>query len=132
MIRKKIVLDSYALLAYLKKEDKYKRVKDLLASKDTILLMNEINLGECFYILARERTIEEAEYFVHSILPNLPIRKISNTFEDVMEAARIKAKYPLSYADCFALQSSRREDASLITGDPEFKKAAKLVQIEWL
>jgi len=129
---KKIVLDSYALLAYLKKEDKYKRIKNLLASKDTILLMNEINLGECFYILARERTMEEAEYFIHSILPNLPIRKISNTFRDVREAARIKAKYPLSFADCFAIQSSMKENAPLITGDPEFKKADKVVKVEWL
>ena len=129
---KKRVLDSFALLAYLKKEDKYERIKGLLSSKDTILFMNEINLGECFYILARERTMDNAEYFVHSVLPNLPIKKISNTFQDIIEAARIKAKHPLSYADCFAIQTSLRENAPLVTGDPEFKKADKLVEIEWL
>ena len=85
---RKRVLDSYALLAYLKKEDKYERIKGLLSSKDTVLFMNEINLGECFYILARERTMEEAEYFIHSILPNLPIRKISNTFQDILKRPR--------------------------------------------
>jgi predicted nucleic acid-binding protein len=131
-VNRKRVLDSYALLAYLKKEDKYERIKGLLSSKDTILFMNEINLGECFYILARERTMDNAEYFVHSVLPNLPIKKISNTFQDIIEAARIKAKHPLSYADCFAIQTSLRENAPLVTGDPEFKKADKLVEIEWL
>jgi ribonuclease VapC len=131
-VNRKRVLDSYALLAYLKKEDKYERIKGLLSSKDMVLFMNEINLGECFYILARERTMDNAEYFVHSVLPNLPIKKISNTFQDIIEAARIKAKHPLSYADCFAIQTSLRENAPLITGDPEFKKADKLVQIEWL
>ena len=131
-MNRKRVLDSYALLAYLKKEDKYERIKGLLSSKDMVLFMNEINLGECFYILARERTMDNAEYFVHSVLPNLPIKKISNTFQDIIEAARIKAKHPLSYADCFAIQTSLRENAPLITGDPEFKKADKLVQIEWL
>ena len=131
-MNRKRVLDSYALLAYLKKEDKYERIKGLLSSKDTVLFMNEINLGECFYILARERTMDKAEYFVQSVLPNLPIKKISNTFQDIIEAARIKAKHPLSYADCFAIQTSLRENAPLITGDPEFKKAARLVQIEWL
>ena len=131
-MNRKRVLDSYALLAYLKKEDKYERIKGLLSSKDTILFMNEINLGECFYILARERTMDNAEYFVHSVLPNLPIKKISNTFQDIIEAARIKAKHPLSYADCFAIQTSLRENAPLVTGDPEFKKADKLVEIEWL
>jgi len=131
-VNRKRVLDSYALLAYLKKEDKYERIKGLLSSKDTVLFMNEINIGECFYILARERTIDKAEYFIHSVLPNLPISKISNTFQDIIEAARIKAKHPLSYADCFVIQTSLRENAPLITGDPEFKKADKLVQIEWL
>ena len=131
-MNRKRVLDSYALLAYLKKEDKYERIKGLLSSKDTVLFMNEINIGECFYILARERTIDKAEYFIHSVLPNLPISKISNTFQDIIEAARIKAKHPLSYADCFVIQTSLRENAPLITGDPEFKKADKLVQIEWL
>ena len=131
-MNRKRVLDSYALLAYLKKEDKYERIKGLLSSKDMVLFMNEINLGECFYVLARERTMDNAEYFVHSVLPNLPIKKISNTFQDIIEAARIKAKHPLSYADCFAIQTSLRENAPLITGDPEFKKADKLVQIEWL
>ncbi len=131
-MNRKRVLDSYALLAYLKKEDKYERIKGLLSSKDTVLFMNEINLGECFYILARERTIDKAEYFIHSVLPNLPIKKVSNTFQDIIEAAKIKAKHPLSYADCFVIQTSIRENAPLITGDPEFKKADKLIQIEWL
>jgi len=131
-VSRKRVLDSYALLAYLKQEDECERIKELLSSKDTVVLMNEINLGECFYILARERTIDKAEYFIHGVLPSLPIKKISNSFQDIIEAARIKAKYLLSYADCFAIQTSLREKAPLITGDPEFRKADKLVQIEWL
>lgn len=131
-MNRKRVLDSYALLAYLKKEDKYERIKGLLSSKDTVLLMNEINLGECFYILARERSIDRAEYFIYTVLPNLPITKISNTFPDIIEAAKIKAKHPLSYADCFAIQTSLKENAPIITGDPEFKKADRLVKIEWL
>jgi predicted nucleic acid-binding protein len=131
-VNRRRVLDSYALLAYLKKEDKYERIKGLLSSKDTVLFMNEINLGECFYILARERSIDKAEYFIYTVLPNLPITKISNTFRDIIEAAKIKAKHPLSYADCFAIQTSLKENAPIITGDPEFKKADKFVKIEWL
>jgi ribonuclease VapC len=126
------VLDSYALLAYLKKEDKYEKVKTLLGSKGAVLMMNEINLGECFYILARERGMDRAEYFVQTILPSLPIIKRSNTFRDVIEAAEIKAAHALSYADCFAVQTAREENAPIVTGDPEFKKAEKLVKIDWL
>lgn len=128
----KRVLDSYALLAYLKKEDKYEKVKNLLGSKGAVLLMNEINLGECFYILARERGMDRADYFVQSILPSLPIIKRSNTFQDVIEAAKIKSAHALSYADCFAVQTAREENAPIVTGDPEFKKVEKLVKIDWL
>jgi predicted nucleic acid-binding protein len=126
------VLDSYALLAYLKKEDKFEKVKNLLGSKGTVFLMNEINLGECFYILARERGMDQAEYFVNTILPNLPLVKRSNTFQDVIEAAKIKTAHALSFADCFAVQTSLKENAPIVTGDPELKKAEKLVKIDWL
>ncbi|NWF56095.1 MAG: type II toxin-antitoxin system VapC family toxin [Syntrophaceae bacterium] len=128
----KRVLDSYALLAYLKKEDRYEKVKNLLGSKGAVVLMNEINLGECFYILARERGMDQADYFLHTILPNLPLVKRANTFEEVVEAAKIKAGHALSYADCFAIQTALKENAPIVTGDPEFKKAESLVKIDWL
>jgi predicted nucleic acid-binding protein len=50
----------------------------------------------------------------------------------VIEAARIKAEYPLSFSDCFAVDTARRENAIILTGDPEFKKVEHLVEIEWL
>ena len=131
-MRRKKLLDTYALLVYLRKESKFEEVKDLLSSKDVLLLMNEINVGETFYILARERGMDKADYFINTILPNLPITHRANTFEDVLGAARIKAEYPLSYADCFATQTAVKEEASLVTGDPEFKKVEKIVQIDWL
>ncbi len=58
--------------------------------------MNDINIGETFYILARERGLDQAEYFINAILPNLPIAKIGNTLTEVIEAAKIKAQYPIS------------------------------------
>jgi len=125
------VLDSYALLAYLKKEDEYEKVKTILLSGGAVLV-NEINLGETFYILAKERGMEKAEYFINTILPSLPITQRANTFQDILGAARIKAIHALSYADCFAIYTAIKEDATLVTGDPEFKKVEKIVKIDWL
>ena len=126
------VLDSFALLAYLKMEGKFSKVKLHLTSQDSTLLMNEINIGETYYILARERSSEKADYFITVILPSLPIRRVSNTFQDVLEAARIKAAYSISFADCFAVATAIREKAVVITGDPEFKKVAHLIEIDWV
>ncbi|NOZ68509.1 MAG: type II toxin-antitoxin system VapC family toxin [Deferribacteres bacterium] len=131
-MKKKGLLDSYALLAYLKREKGYEKVKSLLSSDDTLMLINDINLGETFYILARERGIEQAEYFMDVIFPSLPIKNITNTLIDVLEAARIKSEYSISYADCFAAATAMREDASIVTGDPEFKKLGEKVSMVWI
>ena len=125
------VLDSFAILAYLKMEGKYKKLKDLLAS-DEDLFMNDINVGEAFYVLAKERGVEKAEYFVNTVLPNLPIKLVPNALQDVLEAARIKATHSISYADCFVVATALKKDAAIVTGDPEFKKVQKTVQIEWM
>ena len=94
--------------------------------------MNDINIGETFYILARERGLDQAEYFFNAILPNLPITKIGNTLAEVIEAAKIKAQYPISYADCFVVATAIRQEASILTGDPDFKHVEKIVAIDWL
>ena len=130
-MKKKKVLDSFAILAYLKMEGKYKKVKDLLAS-DEVLLMNDINVGEAFYVLAKERGVEKAEYFVNTVLPNLPIEVVPNALQDVLEAARIKATHSISYADCFVVATALKKDAAIVTGDPEFKKVQKTFEIEWM
>ena len=131
-MKKKYLLDSFALLAYLKEENNYEKVKKILSWHKNHILMNDINIGETFYIIARERGMEKADYFLHVILPILPIAHIENTLQEVIEASKIKAKYPISYADCFAVAAARKEKAAIITGDPEFKLVEKIVNVEWL
>ncbi len=131
-MKRKSLIDSFALLAYLKQESNYQKVENLLSAKDTPLLMNDINIGETFYILARERGLDKAEYFINAILPNLPITKIGNTLTEVIEAAKVKAQYPISYADCFVVATAIRERAVIVTGDPDFKQVEKVVTIDWL
>ncbi len=131
-MKKKSVLDAYALLAYLKKEAGHARVLDLMESGDTDLFINSINVGEVFYIIARERGILAADYFLTVILPSLPVTALDNSLEDVIAAARIKAVHALSYADCFAAATAIREQAPLVTGDPEFKGLGKRLPIDWI
>jgi ribonuclease VapC len=131
-VKKKKLLDSFALLAYLKKEKGHEVVKELLSSNDNDLLINDINLGEIFYILARERGIEQAEYFLDIIFPSLPVRNIGNGLADVLDAARIKGTYAISYADAFAAAAAIRENAVLVTGDPDFRKLEKVLKVLWI
>jgi len=131
-VKKKSVLDAYALLAYLKKEGGHARVLKLMESGDSDLFINSINVGEVFYIIARARGIQAADYFLTVILPSLPVTMLENSLEDVIDAARLKAVHALSYADCFAAATAIREQAPLVTGDPEFKKLGQAVALDWI
>jgi len=134
-LKQERLLDSYALLAYLNKEKNFQKVQKYLSDAQRSgrpLLMNEINIGETYYILYRKRSPEKAEFFLDTILPGLPILALPNRFEDVVAAARIKSEVPISFADCFAVATAQRENAIVLTGDPEFKKIEHMVKIDWL
>ena len=134
-MKRKRLLDSYALLAYLNKEDGFEKVRNVLANAQKSsrpVLMNELNVGETYYILYRKRGHEQAEYFLDTVLAGLPISMISNDFNAVISASKIKARHALSFADCFAVATAQRENAVILTGDPEFKNVEKFVKIDWL
>ena len=131
-MKAKRLLDSFAVLAYLRNEKGCEQVRQLLASENNTLFINEINLGEVYYIIGKALSVKEADYFIKTIFPSLPINSIGNTFENVLEAAKIKARYSLSYADCFVAATAIREKMPIVTGDPEFKEIEKLAVVEWL
>jgi ribonuclease VapC len=93
--------------------------------------MNEVNVGEVYYCLAKSHSTQRAEAFLLA-LPKLPIRFLSNSYDQVLAAARLKAQFPISYADAFAVASAQREKATLVTGDPEFRAVEHLVSILWI
>jgi len=134
-VKRKRLLDSFAMIAYLNKEKGFKEVREVMSEAQKTghpVLMNEINVGEVYYILFRKRGRKKAEYFLWTILPSLPILTVSNAFEDVVNAAEIKAENPLSFADCFAVDTARKNHAVIMTGDPEFKNVEQLFAIQWI
>jgi ribonuclease VapC len=133
-VTKPAVLDSFALLAYLAREPGFETVRALLRNAeatDLPAIMNEINVGEVYYRTAKGRSPAKAEAFLR-VLETLPVRVLGNTFPQVIEAARLKARYPIAYADAFALATAIREQALLVTGDSEFRATGDLVEIRWI
>lgn len=122
------------MLAFLNKERGFERVKALLreAERSQVpLLMNEINIGEVYYMTAKAWSLEQAEDFLRR-LETLPIQAVPNSFPAVLEAARLKARFSISYADAFAVAMAIRMNAVVVTGDPEFRQVEHLVTIDWL
>jgi ribonuclease VapC len=101
------------------------------AKGEVELLMSEINLGEVYYILLRALG-EAAGNQVFSSFLLLPIRRVEADFELIRTAAQLKAQFPVSYADCLAAATALRHQASLVTGDPDFKKIEPQLPMEWI
>ena len=131
---KRILFDSFAILKYYQDETGADKVEKLLRSAQRGLakaFMSEINLGEVYYLTIRRIGLEPAKENLER-LSNLPIKIISPSSELIMRVAEIKAQYAISYADCFAAATAKQLSASIITGDPEFKKVEHLVSVDWI
>ena len=128
------VLDSFAVLALLGDELGADRVREVLYlsltdSAEAYLPM--INVGEVLYITERERGSAAARR-VLALLDQWPVQSVDATRERILAAAHVKANAQLSYADAFAVVAAQEFDATVLTGDPEFRSVEALVSVEWL
>lgn len=128
------VLDSFALLAHFQAEAGGLQVRALFETardSQAILRASLINVGEMYYITHREQGRDRAEEMLRD-LRTLPITLDDVSEERILASARIKATHPLSYADAFAVALAQELGATLVTGDPEFKQVASIVNVMWL
>jgi predicted nucleic acid-binding protein len=128
------VLDSYALLAYLRAELGGDEVRSLLGEAQkgqAEVYLSLINLGEVVYIVERRRGETVADEVVKKV-HSLPILITDVDEERVLGAAHIKANQAISYADAFVAALAKELDAPVVTGDPEFEKVEPMVQVFWL
>jgi len=129
-----IVLDSFAVLAYLEDETGAAKVEELLARASegqSRLWLSVVNLGEVLYITEREQSMRVAQQ-VLSAIDQLPVTVVDADRELTLSAAHVKALHSISYADAFAVALAQQKLASICTGVPEFVKVAELVPILWL
>ncbi len=131
---KAYVLDSWSMLAYWGDEPAGQKIADLIADAHetgTPLMMSVVNVGEVWYIVAREVSETEADNSISEI-KHLGIEFVDVNWNLTQEASRFKAKHKMSYADCFAAALARENKAALVTGDPEFKQMEDRVRIYWV
>lgn len=127
------VIDSYALLAYYQNEKGAERVEQLLDDETQNRWMSVVNLGEVYYKLLRANPQLTTVDFWNEVAA-LPIEFAEVNRTIALAAGRIKARYPMSYADCFAAALAQQLGARVVTGDREFERVEQegIVQVEWL
>ena len=131
----KIVLDAWALLALIfKEEPAAKKVRDILdqqgVSKPTIYV-SWINLVEVYFNIARKKGLNAANETLEDI-KKLSIRLHEPLKSDILSAAKIKSEHKLSYADAFAVSLAQKINGVIVTGDPEITLLENFVKVEKL
>ena len=129
-----LLFDSHALLKFFQKESGHEQVALLLEHAHRARskkLLCAINLGEIIYITKRAfGDQKKIEVLAHIERLGFIVVPVPNNI--VFQAAEFKAEYSISFADCFALATALDQMASIVTGDPEFRKVEHLTKVVWI
>lgn len=129
-----LIFDSHALLTLFQGElgagvvEKWLRTSSRRGWTKYLCAMN---LGEILYATKRrfgdERKIEVLAHIHRLHFTILPVPN-----ELIYQAAEYKADYRISYADSFVLACAVNHNATIVTGDPEFRNVRHLARIHWI
>ena len=131
---KNYLMDSFAMIAFFEDEpgaDRVEQILNAILSRKARGYMSVINWGEIYYNTLREQGVQVAEGVI-SQFKKYSIELIDADQQLTYEAAKLKGKYRIAYADCFAAALAIRLNALVVTGNPEFKKFDTDLKIEWI
>ena len=129
-----ILFDSFALLRFFYQEPGAEKVRELLKEamqNESPRLISAINVGEIIYIVQR-RSGEKTKLQMLVKLKSLGFTILPCPNELIFKAAEMKARFAMSYADAFAVASAIEHNATVVTGDPEFRQVEHLVKVLWV
>ncbi len=123
MSKKLFVLDACALLAFIKLEPGYDRVKKIIRGPNNLIYMHMLNSFETAYQLLRLGFGEEEAWAAARPI-GITLVEDCEPSPMLYHAARMKARTNnLSLADCFALALAEKLGAHLVTSDTGFREA---------
>ena len=131
------IIDTWPVLEWLQDKapaaQKFEQFVDAEIRAGSRLFMSRINYGEVTYSLSKPRFMGKGLVLL-PLLRRLPLELLSVDDALIDEAATLKAKFPISYADAFAAAQAIRLNAPLVTGDKEFLELerASMLRVIWL
>jgi len=122
------LLDTSAILALMEDEDGADRVEEILHEGEVLLPFPV--LLEAYYISLQERSEPVADER-YALLRHLSATEIWSVDEPtLLTAARLKARFRVSFADALIAAFAVRSSAILVHKDPEFEVLADQVRQE--
>lgn len=128
------VLDTSALLCYLRDEAGADQVFDILSSKSSDTRMHRVNLGEIYYGILRKDGERKANE-VYGFLVQYPVHYLEDLSDPfLVTVGRLKVHYGLGFADSFAAAAAVLNNAILVTKDNDFRPLEKkrIIKIRWV
>jgi len=122
------VLDANALYRYITKSDGSEIVDAVFKRalvEDATVYMSVVNWSEVYYTLARRVGRNKAQTLLTEMRTSVNISLLSVGVEEAIQAADLKARYSLPYADCFAAALTGSQNV-LVTADSDFERVPKL------
>lgn len=130
---KEYVLDANALIRFFRKTPGFITVRNLVQQAKegrAHLAISVVNLGETLYVLTRYFGQDQAMKCIESTRDAVEVIPIGEC--QALDAAMLRFRYKLGFADCFAAELAMRTGATLVTADPEFAKLGKQLKIQAL
>jgi predicted nucleic acid-binding protein len=119
-------IDSWAWIEYFKPRTAGERVKEIIEGKQFLATSTTVVAEVYFKVLSEvgeEAAVKALEFMKKKAV-------IASLDEEVaVAAARIKHGQKLALADAFALAASNKLKATLVTGDPDFKKISGVLYL---
>jgi len=127
---KQYVLDANALVRLFRNTpgaDTVDRLVRQAKAGKARLSISVANLGEVLLVLSRFVRPEEALRFIETTQDAVQASSIDKQIS--LDAAMLRIRYKLGFADCFAAELSIRTGATLVTADPDFERLGKQLRI---
>jgi ribonuclease VapC len=95
------------------------------------VLITWVNTGEVLYVVRRRRGADAAD-LVLAALDQLPLETVNAGRALTLEAARLKSRFSIAYADAFCAALAKLTGLPAVTGDPEFRALEREIDLVWL
>ncbi len=92
------------------------------------LSMSVINMGEVLYVLIRNLGEQRALHYIQVLQHGVTI--VEADVNQTIQAATLKHRYKLGYADSFAAALALGSKATLVSADPIFENVGK--PLKWM
>jgi len=130
---KDYVLDANAVIRYFKVGNARggEKVQDLFLQaqrNQARLSMSVINMGEVLYILIKNIGEQRALHYIQVLQHGVTI--VEADVSQMIQAATLKHRYKLGYADSFAAALALSSRATLVSADPSFESIGK--SLKWM